>query len=107
MAVAALLGRLDGLDAVLTGARVVDEQTGKKQHDFDADARQFAAGSGLASALELARRCGSGIKDAHVVVRSMDTDFASLISKATTAVRSTGGADMASADGVERSGEVW
>ncbi|MEV6527638.1 hypothetical protein AB0M43_37520 [Longispora sp. NPDC051575] len=107
VAVAALLGRLGGLDSVVAGSRVVDERTGRKQRQFDSEARQFAASSGLASALELARRCGSGIKDAHIVVQALDTEFTSLISKATTAMRTTGGTDIAAADSVERSGEVW
>ncbi|WP_412540053.1 hypothetical protein R8Z50_30185 [Longispora sp. K20-0274] len=105
--VSALLARLGGQESLLGGARVVDERTGKKQRAFDTDARHFTGSSNLASALELARRCGNGIKDAHTVVRSLDTDFAELITKAATAVRGAGGADTASADVVDRTGQAW
>ncbi|MGY0234011.1 hypothetical protein [Longispora urticae] len=107
VAVTALLATLGGLNTVLGDTRVVDERTGRKQHDFDADAKHFAGASNLASALELARRCRNGIKDAHTIVRSLDTEFADLITKATTTVRSAGGADTASADIVDRTGQAW
>ncbi|GIG59311.1 hypothetical protein Lfu02_36830 [Longispora fulva] len=106
-AAGAVLRRLGGLPGVISAVMAVDDASGRRRHRFDHAAHHFVGASGLASALRLATRTSTGVRDARSVVEALDRDLGRLLARTMMALGATTGADATASDLVDRTGQAW